>query len=38
MVSGNRTTTYEVQCAGLKSTNGELTISGCQEFGDFTLP
>jgi hypothetical protein len=38
MASGNITTIKEAQCAGMTSTNGELTISGCQEFGDFTLP
>jgi hypothetical protein len=37
MASGNTTTVDEAQCAGMTSTNGELTIRGCQGVGDFTL-
>lgn len=38
IVGSQRTTTREVQCARITSANGILTISGCQGFGDITMP
>jgi len=39
MVSGNHTTTRDIQCASVSSADdGELTISDCPGFGDITLP
>ncbi len=38
IVSGNHTFSMDTQCAHVTAAYGELTISGCPEFGDITLP
>ncbi|HEX8036584.1 MAG TPA: hypothetical protein VF510_22190, partial [Ktedonobacterales bacterium] len=38
IVGSPRTTTREVQCARVTAADGALTISGCQDFRDITMP
>jgi hypothetical protein len=38
IVSGNHTSSVDMQCASVTGDSGELTISGCPGFGDITLP